>query len=424
MSPVLEAATLRVPSEYPTIQAGIDAAAPGDTVLVAPGTYDQGEKRVFVTNVGPVMTAAIAFLKDGVTLRSEQGPGVTILDLLSPAAPLECIVVGGLLNSGMSSLEGFTIHSTGTAEKGLLIQRSTAFTVRTCVFEGITSGFGGAAIQSQDTNLMVEDSDFRDCTAPWGAAVESGPLSLVMARCLVQNCGSLPIDAGGDEVPGTELRITDSVFRNNYSDGSGGAVAGSAIQAVTIEGCRFEENLAMAGSGGAVVAAETSVSIRNNVFVGNHAGTAGLGGAVHLVNATGTIGGNTFYRNSQNIPVFDGAAVSLLGVVVALEKNVIAGSMGGAAVWLGDGNVSTACNVFWENEGGDAVGFELDPTDRIVDPQFCDVEHDDFTVTGTSPCLPENSMGCGLIGAFGQGCGVVSVEESSWGKIKMKYSGD
>ena len=51
------ATTIRVPHDQPTIQIGIHAASPGDTVLVACGTYFEHEIR----------------MKELITLRSETG---------------------------------------------------------------------------------------------------------------------------------------------------------------------------------------------------------------------------------------------------------------------------------------------------------------------------------------------------------------
>ena len=92
---LLEGRVIRVPSEYPTIQEGIDAANPGDTVLVAPGVYNE-----------PNIT-----MGNGVYLLSEEGPETTIID---------CGGGEGIEITGCDSLtvvDGFTIRN-GVRPKG------------------------------------------------------------------------------------------------------------------------------------------------------------------------------------------------------------------------------------------------------------------------------------------------------------------
>jgi parallel beta helix pectate lyase-like protein len=43
-------------------------------------------------------------------------------------------------------------------------------------------------------------------------------------------------------------------------------------------------------------------------------------------------------------------------------------------------------------------------TDFSVDPLFCDESHNQFTIMSISPCAPENSGGCGQVGAFLPAC--------------------
>ena len=86
------ASTIHVPQDQPTIQAGIDAATNGDTVLVAPGT--------FVENIN--------FIGKAITVESSGGPSVTIID----GAQRSSVVTFNNGETLASVLSGFTIQYT------------------------------------------------------------------------------------------------------------------------------------------------------------------------------------------------------------------------------------------------------------------------------------------------------------------------
>jgi parallel beta-helix repeat protein len=95
---------LNVPVDYPTIQAAIDAAAWGDTVLVAPGEYVESIE-----------------LKPGVTVQSSGGPEVTtIRGDGSLIWGYHKYTVGG---ANDSTISGFTIIG-GTVNVGILNDRA------------------------------------------------------------------------------------------------------------------------------------------------------------------------------------------------------------------------------------------------------------------------------------------------------------
>jgi predicted outer membrane repeat protein len=153
-------------------------------------------------------------------------------------------------------------------------------------------------------------------------------------------------------------------------------------------GCTFIRNTASVYGGGLFT--NTRVSIEQCTFVANE---APVGAAFRSI-------------------VQSGANVSTRRCVFALHAMAAAYAAGGATV---------DCNLFWSNSGGDYSGYTPGPNDLFVDPQFCDIPADDYTVRNTSPCAEENSPVCGQIGAYGIGCGTVSVEPTSWSRVKSWY---
>ena len=81
--------------DAPTIQAAIDSAQAGDDVLLAPGAY------TWSAQPGDVV-AMLRIAKPGITLHSEAGPELTIVDAQTRARVLYCS------DTGLSTrIEGF-----------------------------------------------------------------------------------------------------------------------------------------------------------------------------------------------------------------------------------------------------------------------------------------------------------------------------
>ena len=80
------------------------------------------------------------------------------------------------------------------------------------------------------------------------------------------------------------------------------------------------------------------------------------------------------------------------------------------------------CNDVWGNTTWDHYGCAPGPGSISADPLFCDPLLGDYLLDERSPCLAASSPpGCGLIGAYDQGCGPIAVEPATWGRIKSIY---
>ncbi|MEZ5063404.1 MAG: right-handed parallel beta-helix repeat-containing protein [bacterium] len=417
------AATLRVPSEYATINAALDASQSGDTVLVAPGTYTDSEIRY--EEGFPVRSCA--YLRDGVVLRSMSGPEDTIVDIAGAGGALVAVVRARQLPSEESQVDGFSITGAPVGYRGAYVAEVGRVTFRNCIFRDMDANPSSGAGIAANGNVDIIDCEFVNCQGDIAGAIYHSNGHLNLIRTTIRECGNrgayLSGNAGG---PGESALIEDCVFLNNWSEGSAGGLAVSRYdQGAVVRGCRFEGNVAYGYPGGGLAFTNFGPKlVEDCLFLMNSVTGSGQGAALTVSgNGACEIRGNTFYGNTQEYPYLGGASVHVYAPGALFDRNVVALSQGNTAIFVESGSsLTTSCNVFWDNSEG--IGIPLSPTDREIDPLFCDPENHDFTVQENSPCVEPGSLGCGQIGAFGVGCGVLSVQTRSWGEIKAAYRSD
>lgn len=333
----LQAQVIHVPADQPTVQAGIDAASDGDTVLVAEGTYLEN-----ISFLGKAITVASHYILDADTNHINN----TILDGSQPEDPDWGATV--LFNSGedtTSVLCGFTITGgtgvpdeifDGRAGGGIALMGSVArirnnkVTGNSVYHPYIAIGGGIACIGIQDDKMiLIEDNIISNnhCLATNQEAVSGGIFSAVSARMtgnLIEynscECEYSYANGGGVEVSDLSGMPADFYFMDNI--------------------VRYNEVSSPDISLGAGVSSwfSNTYIFNNSIYLNTVTGQEADGAGIHLYHPEKTeISGNNIYQNAvvtEN--EYWGAGISCLypEASLVLEHNTMDSNHG--PIYVGD----------------------------------------------------------------------------------------
>ncbi len=253
--------TLLVPSQYPTIQAAIQASADGDTVLVSPGTYFEN----------------IDFLGKAIVVRSVAGPSITIIDA-NRAGRVATFDSGEPVTA---TLTGFTLRN------------------------GLSGGGAGIVIEGGASatiagNVLTQNEA---CGAGSAIAILGPTAPLIVGNLITNNPGTPGFPCSGGQGGGiyiagsSNAQILHNVVSNNHFFAGGGIAllnAGTPL----IFGNEIVGNSAFVSGG--IGMSGGSARIIQNLVVGNHSDTFGGGiawssptGSGGPILANNTVDGNT-----------------------------------------------------------------------------------------------------------------------------------
>ena len=353
--------TINVPADQPTIQVGITAANPGDTVLVAPGTY----------------TENIDFFGKDITVTSSGGADVTVIDggqagsvaTFASGETVAAVLEGFTLRNGSSFFDGGGVavrNSSPTIRNNLIIDNFG------CDGIGVLLNFSSAVVEKN----VIDHNVRNGCSGGNGGG------------------GILVLGVGNAE-------ILDNVISNNViTSGNGGGMTLFAAGTPTIRGNLIAGNSASgvspaAEGGGIWIVNFSDATIVQNVIVGN---TSDQGGGVSWLVPGGELGpivvNNTIAGNTATL---DGSQIFADGfdAQTLLVNNIIIGPAGGTAVVCGDFNDINP-PVFQFNDvfspAGPAYGGicnDVTGSDGNIsaDPLFVNAAAGDYHVDAGSPAI-------------------------------------
>jgi hypothetical protein len=311
---LLSAGVIHVPTDYGTVQEAIDAAADGDIIEIAAGTYAENliisGKSLTLRGAGATSTILDGQMLDGVI---DTDRDLTLQNLTVWRGSPSTGVGGGVVCSGTVTISSCRVISNAAEVGGGVV--ALAAKVYDSHFEGNLAEFGGALLVVAATTL--DHTTFVSNTAwgPGGAVLVLGPLQATDCRfernvsvfapggglvALAPDALAGSWDAanrdwldGGDPLyePVT-VTLVSTVFLDNSAAAPGG---GAYVQGmVTATNCRFDRNVSVYAPGG-------GLAVIGDIFVpplGSSSGLCAEGSAPADPWLALVLHNTTFYSNT------------------------------------------------------------------------------------------------------------------------------
>ncbi len=373
-----QAATLAVPSQYPTVAAALEKAVSGDEVQLAPGFYQEFG---LVAPSGVTIYGTGSKPQDVVINGNAQGRILLLEGVVDTVTIRNITFINGRAQ-GASSYD-----QSGGA---IFISNSNA-RIENCVFSANSADSHGGAIRSSHSSPEIISCQFYANSAPTGGG---GALDLSYdSSPVVRDCYFLANRAewGGALScrGGSSPRVEDSEIFGNTADGLrgyGGGVFADNLSFPDLLHTSVADNEARFG-GGLASFSDGPINLDYCTVVNNTAGV--LEGGMLIVDSSPLITGSILAFNQ-------GRGVSVSGTLLP----------------------QITCSDIHGNSAGDWA-IKLSPMEYengnvSVDPQFCSVLPSDanrFHLKSSSP-LNNPGSSCGVLGAYPVSCtGEKSLEE-------------
>lgn len=211
----LSAKTVHVPADQPTIQAGINAASNGDTVVVSAGTYYE----------------QINFGGKAIIVRSQSGNKVTIIDGIDlPGA----VVTFGTGETTSSVLQGFTIQNGSSNSStfeggGIEVIGASPSIIGNIIHNNVAPSRGGG-INIYQGSPLVQGNTITGNTVAFTGGTEGGGIDVLGASSAqivhnnIQNNFGVGFGGGIGLFGAGNVLVLDNTISNNAAESEGGGI--------------------------------------------------------------------------------------------------------------------------------------------------------------------------------------------------------